>query len=469
MNTFDKIVYKIINIENNIFSYNYDKNDKVEGIYKIFFYSFVCNKTNNSYRNKIHFLDKTINNFYFIQKKEERNKFLNYFNKIQRTYHALNRLCFLYKIKKATTVVTTDLELNEINIQQKNVISIYHNNNNYLFRIQDLLKIVYTSLTNTYIFFSEPITIKNPYNNLPFNKDILYYIYHYLIHKTFIGYINNKYIDIFLKFKQCNFNMTEFIDTYEYILREHSFKNYINNATKLQLKNDIFKMITEYNDIYQKNTICIDINFPVDILIHTMKPYLNLYLIASFSLVSKNKMDAKKKLNKKLVNFQKFNPSYGRKIIVLKNKIINNRLIQCTSHTEFNTQYKKFNTHKDSNFMNDHLSYKYDNEYDNDYENDYENENEEVNIVSQNVVENINTQQQPATQLNTYQHLLVNNTIDQQPNQDNENSSNEVSQASNDDDNEEDYDSDDEDDSNTETDLYSELDYEDAYDNDSIS
>jgi hypothetical protein len=388
MDTFDTIVYKVINLNNNIFSYNYDKNDKVAGIHKIFFYGLINNKKTNLYKNKIGFLNETINNFYLSKKDKERNEFIGYFSKIQRTYHILNRFCFIYKIKKAKQIVDTDLQLNEISIGQKNVISVYHNNYNYLFKIQDLLKIIYTSLTNTYMFFCEPITIKNPYNNLPFEKSILYYIYFYLITNTYIGYIKHEHIDLFLKFKQCNFNMTKFVDSYEYILRENAIRNYITNSTKIQIKDDILKMIKEYNVCYQKYMIDISSEFPTDILIKIMSPYLHLYLTAYYSLVPKNKSDAKYRLSRKLKEFQKFNPSFGRKVIVFKNKIENGRFVRYKSHVDFNTKHKKFNIHTSQNFMNNHLSYKYN---DDNIDDDIDEENHEnINVSTHHTMTNFN-------------------------------------------------------------------------------
>ena len=102
----------------------------------------------------------------FIIKNNKEKEVLNYFNKIQRTYHSLNRFLFIYKFKKAKLIVTTDIGLNEIKENDKNVICIYQENNKYLFKIYDLLKIINMSLIHSQNFFADPLCIKNPYNNL---------------------------------------------------------------------------------------------------------------------------------------------------------------------------------------------------------------------------------------------------------------------------------------------------------------
>ena len=368
MNTFDTIVYKLINIENNIFSPKYNKSDTIGGLHKIFFGYYI---SNTNYKTKFQFLNETINNFYFSKKYEERNDFINYFNKIQKVYHTLNRFCYNYKVKCSKLVVNTDLQLNNISISDKNVICIYHNESRYLFKIDDLLKIIYNCLTNTYLFFSEPISIKNPYNNLPFGKSILYYIYFHIIYTFKIGYTKNFYIDIFLKFAECNFNMTRFINNYEHILRELSIRNYLNNTTKIQLKEDINKMIKGFNYSQTiRKQILIDKEFPDDELIRIMKPYLHLYLDYNYSLVPKLKMECKNRLYKKLYEFQLFNPSFGRKIVILKQSIINGKIKKIKSHFEFNLQHKKFNIYDNDNFMNNHLSYKYTDDNIIEYENE---------------------------------------------------------------------------------------------------
>ena len=63
MSTFNKIINKVINLDNNIFLSNYDKTDKIEGIHKLLFYSLY---NNIFFKNKFHFLNENLNNFYFI-------------------------------------------------------------------------------------------------------------------------------------------------------------------------------------------------------------------------------------------------------------------------------------------------------------------------------------------------------------------------------------------------------------------
>lgn len=362
MTTFNKIINKVVNLDNNIFLYNYDKNDKIGGLNKILFYALSTNKNNNFYKNKFYFLKENINNFYFSQKPTECNEFINLFYKIQKIYHILNRFCFLYKYKKSKIIVETDLQLNSIKINDKNVICIYHIDSKYLFKIDELLKLIYTSLTNCFSFFSEPINIKNPYNNIPFGKSILYYIYFKLILDTKLNFIKHDYIDIFFKFTHCNFNMTKFVNSYEYLLREYAIKNYLNNLTKRTMKQEIINMLKNYNTFIntQNKKIIISNEFPDDELIKIMKPYLYLDLVSNFSLIKNNQIDAKRKLYKKLYEFQEFNPTFGKKIIKLKNIIdTNGKFKRVKSHFEFDTRHKKFYTYEIENFMNNHLEYKY--------------------------------------------------------------------------------------------------------------
>lgn len=389
MSTFNKIINRVINLDNNIFSLNYDKNDKVQGIFKIFFIILSNIHLYKNYKNKFDYVEKTMNDFYFSKKQNEKTEFFNLFCKIQHIYHIINKFFYLYRYKKSKLIVNTDLQLNTIKETDPNIICIYHINLKYLFKIDELLKLIYTSLTNSFSFFSEPLPIRNPYNNIPFGKSILYYIYYYLSSYTKINLIKPDHLDIFFKFKECNFNMTKFVNNYEYILIEYVIKNYINNSTKKILIDDIKEIIKSFNsnfsNEYYKIRICED--FPEDELIRIMKPYLYLSLRSHYSLVQKNKIEARKKLYLKLREFQRFNTQFGRKIIKFKDVVKNGKIKRVKSHIEFNMKHKKFNTYEIDNFMNNHLSYKYD-RY------DYNESDEEPQIIFSVVRHiSINTQQ----------------------------------------------------------------------------
>jgi hypothetical protein len=424
MATFNKIINRVVNLDNNIFSLNYDKNDTIQGIYKFFFITLY----DNLYKNKFEYIETTLTNFYFSVKTTERNNFFDLFCKIQRTYHILNNFVRKYKHKKTKLIVDTDLQLNKINENEPNVICIYHVNSKYLFKMEDLLKLVYMSLINCFSFFSEPISIKNPYNNIPFGKSVLYHIYINLVSNTKIKFIKPEHLDVFLKFKDCNFNMTKFVNNYEYILREYAIKNCIHNSTKNVIIDEIKEMVSLFNNNFshENKKIQISNEFPEDILIRIMKPYLYLNLVSCYSLVQKNKIEARKNLHKKLCEFQKFNPQFGRKLIKLKDIIENGKIKKIKSHIEFNTKHQKFTTYEIHNFMNNHLDYKYES-----YE--YEESDEEPQLPLNNSLHEENEEEVEEEEEEEEEDLEV------------------------------------EDEEVVEEDETDEEDYEDCYDNDSIS
>lgn len=377
---YNLILKKLFNLDNNLFSVNYIKKDEDE-LSKIFL-SSIINKE-NFHKNKFKCLNEIMNNFYFIEFQNEQDIFFNMFCNVQRIYWILNKFLYNYKYKKSKLIVTTDLQLNDIKLGDENVVCIYHINSKYLFRINDLLKLIYISLTNNDSFFCEPITIKNPYNNIPFNKSILFYIYYYFITYSKINYINTRYIELFLKFKDCNFNITKFVNDYEYLLREYTIINFLNNSTNDVIKKQIDKMIKIYNLKFKNNTIDINDNFPQEILIKAMKPYLHLRLISEYSLIKTKKGAAEKKLYRKLNEFQKFNPKFGRQIIKFKYQIIDGKIKKIKSKIEFNTKYKRFINYEIDNFMNNHLNYKYNPESDDDYD-EYDEYDDDDDIESEN-------------------------------------------------------------------------------------
>ena len=351
MTTIGYITNKVLNMDNNVFSLNYDKSDPIKPLMKLVFISLV----NNRYKGKFNMFKETLVSFL----KFSRDDFINFFCKIQKTYYAFSRLAFIFKYKKSAMSVTTDIGLNDITINDKNILCIYHVNTRYLFNINDLLKIITTSITNSYMFFSQPLPSKNPYNNLPFTKSNLYNMYFFLKFKT------NIYNDLFVKFFHCDFNLTTFYHKYEYLLREHILDNFVKNSTEDVLIQEIKKMITLFNKKTTKK-ILINDEFPKKNLIKIMKPYLMLYLQSYYSFVPIVKNNSIVLLNSKLKKFQKFNPKFGRKIYKLGFKnYANFKKKSYIKSVEFLDNHIAFNCDEETNFLTNHTYY---NELDNSIE-----------------------------------------------------------------------------------------------------
>ncbi len=115
-----------------------------------------------------------------------KEEIMNIFCKIQRFIHAMFRLQYIWKWKRANVYNTEDLYMNPIHIGQKNTIVLLQNNTKYIFQIKELIGSINTSLSNSCHFFLEPLVCKNPYTNLPFDKASLYNIYYAIRESTFI-------------------------------------------------------------------------------------------------------------------------------------------------------------------------------------------------------------------------------------------------------------------------------------------
>lgn len=356
---FSLIIKKIIRTENNIFLSNYDKTDKIHLMIKANFVTYDNLQLKEGKlipvnSNKFDFLDNALNSFMIKGIRE--NEILDYFCKIQKIYHTLNRFAFIIKYKKAKIVVNTDMELNEINQNNKNVICLYQEKAKYLFKIFDLIKIINISLSNSYHFFAEPLCIKNPYNNIPFNKSTLYNIYYYITERPYL-LVKYNILELFLKFYECHFNLTKFLSNYEYLLREYNIKNYIKNSINDDLYYEIKNMLSIFNkNKPYKNQINISSKFPKKKLIEIFKPYLLLYINSKNLLIPLLKKKAAYELYYKLLNFQNYNPSFGRIQIKHVKKIVNNQ-IKIVINQEYNDKHILFSNNNNKNFLCDHLSY----------------------------------------------------------------------------------------------------------------
>jgi hypothetical protein len=339
MHTFHLISKKIIGL-------NEDSSIILDNIHKINFFIFILK--NYSIENKYKFFNETIENIFYVGKINK--DFLDYFSKIQKTYNAFSRLAFLYKYNKSKIMVNTDLIMNEINEKNKFVYCLFQNNYKYLFDIHELIKIINNSITNVDFFFNSPKPVKNPYNNVILNKSTLYNIYFFIRFNTLI------FPELFYYYFKANFNLTNFVKKNQHILRNHTINTSVNNDTYTVI-DYIDNMIYEYNISVtnKKRQINIDNDFPSELLINIMKPYLKLFLISKYSLLYSERIESKKLLKKKLYKFSNFNPYFGRKIFI-KRTVLSNKPI----YFEYNSKHISFCSNETNpekiNFMTSHTN-----------------------------------------------------------------------------------------------------------------
>jgi hypothetical protein len=306
---------------------------------------FILLKNPYTIEDKFVFFDNNMKNCFYDAKTKE--QFLSTFSKIQKTYFAFSRLYRIWKLKYGKVVVTTDLGMNDLSIKDKHVMCILQDNNNYLFAIRDLIKLIETSLLNNYCFFSLPLSVKNPYNNLPFSKSTLYNIYY------FVRFNTDLYPDLLFRFFNINFNLSMFRRKYEYLLREISIVNYAKNTDTDVLHDDVKDMF-RYILIRNKHKISIHKEFPKQTLVEIMRPYLHLWYTAFYSLIPSKRDCSFERLTRKLIKFQKFNPQFGRRYIQSTTEYNDGKCRRIRT-VLYNDKHIPFIDHS-ANFLSNHLS-----------------------------------------------------------------------------------------------------------------
>jgi hypothetical protein len=194
----------------------------------------------------------------------------------------------------------------------KNVFVLYEDGSRYFFSASDLVNIMNSSLSHTYMFFSEPLKPKNPYNNLPFNKSTLYNIYFFMKRSAFI------IPQLFEQYFICNFDIKLFKIENECLIRDFSIKRYIYSSNYDTLYDNVIIMISDIKKRNRKykNFMKIDDDFPQKKLVDIMRPYLHLYYLSKYYVTgTEKKNDSLEKLMTKFDLFVRFNPQFGRKII----------------------------------------------------------------------------------------------------------------------------------------------------------
>ena len=271
-------------------------------------------------KTKFDYFKTVIDNIFISSATKE--LFIESFCESQRIYHILCKFANKFKRKRAPLRVQTDLFLNNIHMAQSNVITIFQNGQNYLFTIGDLTNIIDTALAHSYAFFSTPNVIKNPYNNMPFSKSILYSIYFCINQRNYV------LSQLFHAYFLCNFNLTKMRSENEVLIRKMYIAHYITKGNVDDLRKSVLKMIRRSS--FAKK-IYIDKTFPTLQLVGIMRPYLQLYFDAHYSLDMNIKYQSRYELHKRLRAFYKFNPTFGRKYLKGTSSIVT----YCDKHIQF--------------------------------------------------------------------------------------------------------------------------------------
>jgi hypothetical protein len=346
----------VLNVQrcNRTVTFNFNKNEQLVlnnevvldmngRLLKILMIMYTKGAIEYSISSKFSYFKKTISNIFLTE--TQRETFIQCFYEIQRKYWTLNRAIYKYKFKTSLFRIKKDVFLNPINETQHNVITIVDNNNKYLFTFLDLKNIIESSLSNSQYFVATPIPPKNPYTNLPFNKSTLYNIYFFMKRGSFV--MPRLFHNYFL----CNFNIKQFCDENEVLLRELHIRDHINNSDIEELYYDVLEMLRKNKFARRLN---IDRSFPKKRLVEIMRPYIEIYYRYIYSLNLCDQNSSLTDLDAKLRKFYFFNPKFGRKYIKLN--------VNPPDNLFFNDECVKFNKDEYSgDFMKSHL------EIDDDY------------------------------------------------------------------------------------------------------
>jgi hypothetical protein len=309
---------------------------KTENIIFLQLYFVLNTNIVNNRSIKYNFLKSMILENVFLNE-NQKELLISMFEKIIRTYNAFSRLAYIYKFKKAVYQIRSDLCMNDLETEHKHTIIIFQNKNKYLFSLYDITRLIDNALSNSYLFFAQPKEIKNPYNNVPFNKSTLYNLYFFL--KPF------KMSELFEKYFKTGFELNEFLKNYEYLIVKRIIYKFVNNTSIPRLLVFINEMIDDYNFTkLNLHRIIIDRDFPSDKLFFIMKPFLHKYLLSRYCLSLNEKETAHIEWYDKMKSFHDFNPHFGKKTTkIVKKYIYETGKTMDIAEFSFDCEYKKYN------------------------------------------------------------------------------------------------------------------------------
>ena len=256
-------------------------------------------------RNKYDALNDQLKNLFLS--KDKRDVLLNYFMKAQKIYWAFKRFARKIYIKNhiKESPHTVDLTLNPLDSHPDYLkVKIIQQDIIYTFFINDIIKIINSSLTYAPDMFSEPTMPKNPYINLPFTIGNLLTIY------MFISNSRKVMPELLHAFFLSGFSVPKFHIEYESLIREEVIKKYYDDASETKMYNDIIMMMRSY----RRN--CRDLHihpeFSKTEIVKNFKCMLTHYLVAQYSYQPTKRLFSKRVIKQFLSKFTEDNPTFGR-------------------------------------------------------------------------------------------------------------------------------------------------------------
>lgn len=308
--------------------------------------------TTDKKKSKYKTLFEVCNNIFLTD--VHRDNYAHLFSLSQKTYLAFSRLAFIWKYKRAVRGNTMDMMMNDIHPEERGVVEIYQRGSIFMFRTNEINRIVENSICDTEYMFANPKAVKNPFNNLPFSKANLYTMY-FGIEKMFVS----KLPVIFYNYFRAEFNLQTFYEQNHALIREKGIQDYLKNSETDDLYDDVFTML-EYVKSYSRRRFNLDISDDCCkcCIVKIMKPYLKLYLTHRHSLDKYMAKQSFYKLRQQLFKLLDYNPAFGRKIHVRNHTGLDGKvsfkstvsLNHPCNHIPFNKdEYKK--THLDTTFI----------------------------------------------------------------------------------------------------------------------
>ena len=248
-----------------------------------------------------------------------RDKIRDLYFKTHRIIHILRRFMRTWKCKRAKTQVNFDLYMTPLVPNNRHTFPLYQSGSLYLFSLRDLTKLVMSSITHhnvipfDYSLEYFPKVIKNPYNNIPFTKSDLYNIY-FQMKNAFVN-VNEMIHRFFL----CEFNIYRFAKENRAEIERQGVHTLLKNMPKPTLAHNARSMFLKYaTRVSKRRTILkfkyppIHVDFPEDILIQKLRPYLVLYFMTQYTVNGEEEYEPI--LVHSMRKLIRYNPQFGQPI-----------------------------------------------------------------------------------------------------------------------------------------------------------